>query len=395
MFHKTLIIAIFTMSISISEQIISNAYDIIDRKRDYDVRYNKGNSISIKDCSIMFDCEYIISKNISGQHIMYVFDKGYSISNSIVANSLYKIPYLDYIYFDSITFLFGVKLDSGIYVFKNIFTLEKTNMRTILFSSPMHIIFIIYMVYIFAGDRKKHDTIKNKMNEYSIELRGIVMFAENLNHEVNNAVSVVQNKSNRLKKQLKDDPKKVKDLDYIINAGEQIETITKKLQGIKHFKHNSKNRTLYEVVQKAVDFAILGSPHIEIHIDEKLLAYEAVTISNIDLQGRLSNHVKNSIDAQANKIKIVIGKMNKNKMHMYIIDNGNGVPDYIRTTLFDENVSSKKQEGYVGGNGMYINRHIMRAYGGDIDLVDSRPGLTIFELIFKYQKIPGVGAKNS
>ncbi|HZC42963.1 MAG TPA: ATP-binding protein [Acidobacteriaceae bacterium] len=61
-----------------------------------------------------------------------------------------------------------------------------------------------------------------------------------------------------------------------------------------------------------------------------------------------------------------------------IEDNGSGVPENIRTTLFEPFVSEGKQKG--SGIGLTLAHCIAVEHGGEVILVSSRPGETIFRM---------------
>jgi len=61
-----------------------------------------------------------------------------------------------------------------------------------------------------------------------------------------------------------------------------------------------------------------------------------------------------------------------------VMDNGDGVPESIRSTLFEPFVSEGKQKG--SGLGLTLAQCIAREHGGDVILVSSRPGETIFRM---------------
>jgi nitrogen-specific signal transduction histidine kinase len=61
-----------------------------------------------------------------------------------------------------------------------------------------------------------------------------------------------------------------------------------------------------------------------------------------------------------------------------IIDSGPGVADGIRESLFDPFVSQGKQRGT--GLGLTLAWSVAREHNGDVRLVSSRPGETIFRL---------------
>lgn len=61
-----------------------------------------------------------------------------------------------------------------------------------------------------------------------------------------------------------------------------------------------------------------------------------------------------------------------------VLDNGDGVSEQIRSTLFEPFVSEGKQKG--SGLGLTLSQCIAREHGGDVILLCSRPGETIFRL---------------
>lgn len=61
-----------------------------------------------------------------------------------------------------------------------------------------------------------------------------------------------------------------------------------------------------------------------------------------------------------------------------VVDNGQGVPDAVRETLFDPFVSEGKQKGT--GLGLTLVQTIAQEHGGTIELGSSEPGRTVFRL---------------
>jgi len=61
-----------------------------------------------------------------------------------------------------------------------------------------------------------------------------------------------------------------------------------------------------------------------------------------------------------------------------VLDNGPGVPEKIRTSLFQPFVSEGKQKGT--GLGLTLAHCIAAEHGGEVILVSSRPGETIFRM---------------
>jgi signal transduction histidine kinase len=65
-------------------------------------------------------------------------------------------------------------------------------------------------------------------------------------------------------------------------------------------------------------------------------------------------------------------------MVVKVIDNGAGVPDKIRSSLFEPFVSEGKQKGT--GLGLTLAHCIAFDHGGEVTLLSSRPGETIFQM---------------
>ena len=65
-------------------------------------------------------------------------------------------------------------------------------------------------------------------------------------------------------------------------------------------------------------------------------------------------------------------------MVVSVIDNGAGVPENIRKSLFEPFVSEGKQKGT--GLGLTLAQRIAVEHGGEVILLSSRPGETIFQM---------------
>ena len=63
-----------------------------------------------------------------------------------------------------------------------------------------------------------------------------------------------------------------------------------------------------------------------------------------------------------------------------VIDNGEGVPESIRDSLFEPFVSEGKQKGT--GLGLTLAHCIAAEHGGEVVLLRSCPGETIFQMKF-------------
>jgi signal transduction histidine kinase len=71
-------------------------------------------------------------------------------------------------------------------------------------------------------------------------------------------------------------------------------------------------------------------------------------------------------------------EVQEKQMTVSIMDNGDGVPERIRGSLFEPFVSEGKQKGT--GLGLTLAHCIAADHGGEVVLLSSRPGETIFQL---------------
>jgi len=69
-------------------------------------------------------------------------------------------------------------------------------------------------------------------------------------------------------------------------------------------------------------------------------------------------------------------KESSDKLRMFVTDNGCGVAEPIRRTLFDPFVSEGRQSGI--GLGLTLANLIAQEHGGSVTLEESGPGKTIF-----------------
>ena len=100
-------------------------------------------------------------------------------------------------------------------------------------------------------------------------------------------------------------------------------------------------------------------------------------MKNVDLLNVIINHLKNSLEAKSSSIIINMGSFVDDMIRINIIDNGNGIPKHVMGNVFKPNYSTKIDTGTIRGNGMYLNKYILNASGGDVSIVDSNINGTI------------------
>jgi signal transduction histidine kinase len=108
----------------------------------------------------------------------------------------------------------------------------------------------------------------------------------------------------------------------------------------------------------------------------------AVVVDGKQIERAISNLLINacqSVLAMGASAKVVVTlEIRERQMIVNVIDNGPGVPEKIRKSLFEPFVSEGKQKGT--GLGLTLAHRIAVEHGGEVVLLSSRPGETIFQM---------------
>ena len=95
----------------------------------------------------------------------------------------------------------------------------------------------------------------------------------------------------------------------------------------------------------------------------------------------LANLADNAATAGATCLRITSRHIDES-VRVTIVDDGRGVPETLRGSLFEPYVTARSADG-GHGLGLAISRKIALDQEGDLRLVSSMPGLTEFELLFR------------
>jgi signal transduction histidine kinase len=111
----------------------------------------------------------------------------------------------------------------------------------------------------------------------------------------------------------------------------------------------------------------------------------AETVATVDgkqIERAISNLILNACQSARNMgtaaMVVVTVEAHERQIVISITDNGPGVPGRIRDSLFDPFVSEGKQKGT--GLGLTLAHCVAVEHGGEVVLVSSRPGETIFQM---------------
>lgn len=182
-----------------------------------------------------------------------------------------------------------------------------------------------------------------------------------------------------------------------IGAAERLELLTEIRQGVRgmtdliesllYFSRTGQSMHLsYESVPFLVDRAVAM---VRAHPDAQNIDFAIEPMAQIEswldalkLERAIYNLLLNGCQAarQGNsdpKIEIAL-KEDADEVVIFIADNGPGVPESVRVTLFQPFVSEGKQSGV--GLGLTLAHKIAQEHGGSVRLEASKPGRTVFRL---------------
>lgn len=265
---------------------------------------------------------------------------------------------------------------------------------------------VIWFLFISFRREEKEHIMSTIGTEAVLTNKTTLHLAENVHHELNTPLEVVDNKVRKINKAIDNFVMSIyeeqnlntigtkigafikellllnKDFEFIYTSIEQVHSVLDKMRGYKHLKYSNGNKTIYDIIYGAVKSSSISNGNFDFEIDSELYNYKinSTILQNVAVLGVIINHIKNSLEAKATKVLFKKDKFKDGKLLISIIDNGNGIPENVRKNIFKANYSSKQSNNSVRGNGMFINKYLMKEGGGDIRVIDTSECGTIIEI---------------
>lgn len=359
------------------------------------------------------NCNYVLVGDINSEVKFAVYEtiiRGTTFSIKLRSSSEYVELFnlFDHIYF---SIKYGILLRNDIadsFFALNLSMLMNELLITYMFTFlGVYLITIVFLVVIYKRSEEEH-ILQTLGSEAILSNQSMILIAENVHHELNTPLEVIDNKvekvhriiSNYLisidkheeidKETLTDLTKSLiktnADFEFIKQASEQIYTVLEKMKGFKHLRYSNGNKTLYDICIGSLKTLSISNSGFDYSVDNELDNYKIRCVrdkilKNVDLVNVVINHIKNSLEAKSTRVEINFGGFKDNKLHILIVDNGNGIPKPVLDKIFLPNFSTKEENGAVRGNGMYLNKFILESTGGSVQILDSTSNGTIIELI--------------
>jgi signal transduction histidine kinase len=403
-YNRVLSVIILLFILYANVFFISSLYDIdkeIDEYNYYLEKYDK----DIREIDI---CKIFTCTAINKNNTVYYYDKNLHTYTSISNNS--NIHIYDVYYIDINEFSLNIKTNSGFIYVSLVKDLDKT-LTILLLSLPLITLIFGFTITTTIIGEQKENIIKTAGNEAMLANKSMIDITENIHHELNTPLEVIDNKIEKIHNQLSAflleeykvtqdiktiPPDRVKrnrrlaklneDFDFIKTSSEQIYAVLEKMKGFKHLRYSNGNKSFGDIVKGSFKIINISNSNFEYKIDDYLYSYRVgKDIKNAEVLSIMLNHIKNSLEATASKIHILFSNFEEDHIYLRIVDNGTGMPGKIKNNLFKANFSSKNSDSGIRGNGMYLNKHILKNVGGDVYLISTSNKGTTLEL-----KIPAI-----
>jgi len=215
-------------------------------------------------------------------------------------------------------------------------------------------------------ERKQAEEEKKKRAaELSIAKERIQMLNKIIRHDLSNDLAVI-NSAVKIFKKSSD----------MIMINEIQNRIKKSLKAINKYKEQESfidsNTKLKEYeINDFISSILPDYPNIDIQVEGEGRFYADEAITSV-FHNVISNAI---IHGKSSKIKINV-QSDKEKCLIRIADNGTGIPEEIKTKVFDEGF----HHGESGntGIGLYIVKKTIERFGGTIEVEDNEPNGTVF-----------------
>ncbi len=221
------------------------------------------------------------------------------------------------------------------------------------------------------ADERREGAFRNL--EYTQKLSSIGRLAAGVAHEINNPLSIINEKAGLLKDLVEHD--RYQDKDKLLNMTASInqsvnrcKSITQRLLGFArqigvHYEMLDVNEVLRETIGFLKKEAISKNIHTRYQLDEELAK---ISSDRGQLQQVFLNIINNAFAAieQGGEVTLKTWDVGMDTIAASISDNGTGMTDETLKQIFEPFFTTKKQ--YGTGLGLSITYGIVKKLGGDI-----------------------------
>jgi len=307
----------------------------------------------------------------------------------------------------------------------------------------------LIMIMLFFADFVVYTGIRKLVTgasaTASLHNKNMSMLAEQLHHELNTPLNVIKELCDEMMQlttcaREKGQPPsacmvalnrdKLNKMKRMIDDNlSQALVVIRRMADAKQIRYSNGDKSIYDISKAAFDaMHVFKTSAFSYVLDPALKKYKidhTTGLQNHEFMNILFNHIKNSIDADADTIDLslnsvrdeinskvaILGAKLVNKIpsslpevlkvplvfsidkifgisrhrpikfaYITLADNGVGVPQDVVPRIFELHYSTKSKNGEIRGAGLYLNREILRSAGGDLFLYKTSPKGTVFVL---------------
>ena len=393
------IMAFIIVNILVSYMFVSNYKNHVINEiqiniREYD-EVDLSHICQIADCVNIYNGKLYknINHDVSSMARLSKCDDVIDISSAIyIMNGMYLLKGTDFVIMINIS----GKLDGYIVVpIENVIeSVDNVYYLMLVAFLTMNIVFLIANYIIHKRDQFK----RNIMLHHDGYNKSMMMLTENIHHELNTPLSVINSKVHKLKgkigmiidgtltKDQCDADDSSNDFDIIVASLTQISDLLNRMRPFKDVKRQN-DRCIHTVIRTSCDMMLVSQHEqfvYEIFSGLDDYRVDGKYLRNGELTAIMLNFIKNSVDANACNMQFRFNGYKDGIISIYIIDDGNGIPLHLQPDIFNENKSSKSSSR---GTGLYVNKFILESAKGSLELKQSCDKGTVFEMKLRAIKV--------
>ncbi len=242
---------------------------------------------------------------------------------------------------------------------------------------------------IYQADQKRVQILHEM--EYANKMASIGRLAAGVAHEINNPLAIINAKAGliedifKLKKEYREDPKLLAQVESIHHAVDRCSKITRRLLSFARSSDVSVQKiNIGEIIQEVLGFINEAAAHksidISMDLDEKI---QPIETDKGKLQQILLNLFSNALAAleEEGYLKISVILQDEDHICIKVADNGCGISEKDLGRIFEPFFTTKSNKGGTG-LGLAITYGLVQEIGGSIS-VNSEIGIgTEFTLVF-------------
>jgi signal transduction histidine kinase len=254
-----------------------------------------------------------------------------------------------------------------------------------IYDSQGHLIYTVTVLRDFSAWKSSElSQLERRMLEME-KFAATGKLAGTIAHEINNPLEAIKNAIYLLKDRLDAGSQPI--YDALKTEADRVARIVRQMLGLYRNAAHFGNFDLNPIVEDTLTLFARPLEKSRVIVEKRLNPLPALRGSADQFRQLLSNLVVNAQDSMPNGGRLIIRtrfdkslRGGDSQVRITVADTGSGIPDEIRSRMFEPFVSTKGEQGT--GLGLWIVRGIVEGHTGKIQ-VRSRPGRgTVFVLRF-------------